>query len=1613
MKTTITTEYIQPEELIDTKANKSQAYSIYPVEPASRRPRQPIAIKNVRPMNPEFTAELDNGTSVELLALTKFEGGALRWWSPEGQPIELPSITAQDIKHQGNIAAFRFYGPVDSFTSYCMIASSMHEIKEKWQIASSGVWLGVLGYPEERNFGKLYFRTKGKPGQTIYTIPIKPSDIGKIRAINQYGVNNIQSFERTAFDGFTIELLHDDKLAGDEFAAVDRAGKMHEYTEGYSARNRSYMKYEFPAEELAAIVRQKFSYSTVQFVNVSLQGKKTKVVIEHIQRGELEQPKVNVDVNPRFIATMPNGVKVSLVALGRLVDGSLQWWTPEAEHTSIPDILECDVEGYDVVLAYKVQGSNGFTSYSIQDDQLHRKKDDWLVRSHQLWMVSLDEAAHVGTADFAVRAYGGPLETRLEIPLSEKEIGQEIEVNWLGYKKVAEFTEVTPDSFRVKVTYNSKKRALGGFAAVDKAGKTHKRTSGAFWPGQCEITFPISAKSLSHLVLQQQQIGQATFRNISLQPGQRTKVRIESRQVDYLIPPSQAKWSVQDITTAVQVEGKEIGKKNGSKWISHSAETNKSPGAQRQIVIEARVFSIKTPNTSIPNYLYSKLGIKNVNTETPLMMPVQLTNEQAGEFEKWASAIPGTTTLVSPKVTAVNGELVDLTLTTQHERIMSYKKPEDSSGKPEPVFEKFTTGVKLGITPELQRDGKAIVLKLAFSKNDLVRVKKDLNESGYEIELPKLTTVSLSTNILVASGKYTLVPVAGLFSTGKIEAGGKQIHQTLLLVKPTILNLASGLQDKPAGQVQGEGSAPKQLSSGGGYQNLNREQRERLERLRANRQSLSYKNMQKLGLAVAVFANDHKGRCPSNLSDLRKYIADEQIFDWINRNVVYLGKNQEYGDPPDAVLAYDESMLKKPRKETNVLYNDAHVSFEKSEWLQEQGIILEQKPAGVGLNEKSINSDSKVKVGGIVQVEDKPVVGEWENISTAIPADFNDTISLAEHITLGSIGQDAEGKTFIALLRDKEKTRNQQYRFVLVRRNGTVMEPASYNPLLFGDKLWERFSFYMPYHHNQIMEFRLQRFPQSLARKASLPVVKPYDPGVNGKIVARATSAPPGRGALHFDGQNEYLYVPDSRSLWMKAPFTVEMWIKPEFPKEQFEGRPGWGLIGKGCIGKDWIFGRGKVEVEMRGFGITLHRFGDDPNLLMVDYCAANAGRVYTKPYGRRDFDDWLHLYHVFRPDRYTPGHTHPLVIGRFLTSEHPFAGQIGEVRIWAGARSRDQISQYRNKPLTGDEPDLVACWTFEQSGGQIAYDVSSNRNHARLGRTTDTDDADPTWVTITDLPTTGSTIDEAPGSEIDDQVLAHSNVGPVGRHALSFDGVDDYLHVAANPTLELRPPFTIEMWLKPDYSDIPRTKASEKLWPFLSLLRKGKRLFFQEKRIQAGGFLMVVGPPGPSPRPDRNWKCLASLYLANAQGQAYQVDGSFGDKLQPAQPGWLYVSMSCTRETYIPVPDQPILIGENIVPSGFPFKGEIADIRIWSKVLTDVDFLRYGYTSLAGSEPNLVACWDFKRPGGQVVYDISPNGNHARLGDSEGPDDADPKWVDLKAASHQPGQNPSVQVED
>ena len=219
--------------------------------------------------------------------------------------------------------------------------------------------------------------------------------------------------------------------------------------------------------------------------------------------------------------------------------------------------------------------------------------------------------------------------------------------------------------------------------------------------------------------------------------------------------------------------------------------------------------------------------------------------------------------------------------------------------------------------------------------------------------------------------------------------------------------------------------------------------------------------------------------------------------------------------------------------------------------------------------------------------------------------------------------------------------------------------------------------------------------------------------------------APPGRYAIELDGVDDYLLVPDSPTLRLEPPFTVEMWIKPRLPEQKVDRLQQWGVIAQGGY-----VGTGRAKT--RGFGIELTRFEKEPAKFQISYTEANDGGLFGKDYGNYRFDEWMHISHVFEGGNYKPSHGHPLVVGKFLIPvPEPFMGQIGEIRIWNGAREREEIRRYRDVALTGKEPGLAACWTFEQNEGQFAYDISGNNNHGRLGRSIEDDDADPKWVDL------------------------------------------------------------------------------------------------------------------------------------------------------------------------------------------------------------------------------------------------------------------------------------------
>ncbi len=230
---------------------------------------------------------------------------------------------------------------------------------------------------------------------------------------------------------------------------------------------------------------------------------------------------------------------------------------------------------------------------------------------------------------------------------------------------------------------------------------------------------------------------------------------------------------------------------------------------------------------------------------------------------------------------------------------------------------------------------------------------------------------------------------------------------------------------------------------------------------------------------------------------------------------------------------------------------------------------------------------------------------------------------------------------------------------------------------------------------------------------------------------------------------------------------------------------------------------------------------------------------------------------------------------------------------------------------------------------------------------------------------------------------------GPLGRCALSFDGLDDCLLVPASASLAIKPPFTIETWLKPAPDREP--------WDTMILMRQGRKPD-DPKKPQVGGFLIWGGRSQESGVPG-----TGSLFLGDAEGRFAQEGMMMSPPLE--QPGWAYLCARCDGGEYVSAEGEPLWIGAGFVTEDInlkdylrPLRGQIGEIRIWNRFLTDAEAQRYRPMSLTGDEPGLVACWTFEEGSGQVVHDISPNANHARLGKLNTVDDADPTWVDLSA---------------
>jgi hypothetical protein len=223
----------------------------------------------------------------------------------------------------------------------------------------------------------------------------------------------------------------------------------------------------------------------------------------------------------------------------------------------------------------------------------------------------------------------------------------------------------------------------------------------------------------------------------------------------------------------------------------------------------------------------------------------------------------------------------------------------------------------------------------------------------------------------------------------------------------------------------------------------------------------------------------------------------------------------------------------------------------------------------------------------------------------------------------------------------------------------------------------------------------------------------------------------PTGSALDFDGENDYVEVIDDPSLRFSQyySFSICLWTKPL--------GTGYLLSKMRTSQQHGVFGYEMTWTASKFSFLLESSFVQNINLFTPDN-SAPAGSWYfvTAVYNNKDMKIYLNgtlaNHGTFNRDTGSTTPDKNLAIGARSydsTIEGHFNGTIDEVVIYDRALSAEEIQMLMHARPDADEPNLVAYWNFDEGEGQVAYDLSSNANHGRLGSDPNADDSDPAWV--------------------------------------------------------------------------------------------------------------------------------------------------------------------------------------------------------------------------------------------------------------------------------------------
>lgn len=205
--------------------------------------------------------------------------------------------------------------------------------------------------------------------------------------------------------------------------------------------------------------------------------------------------------------------------------------------------------------------------------------------------------------------------------------------------------------------------------------------------------------------------------------------------------------------------------------------------------------------------------------------------------------------------------------------------------------------------------------------------------------------------------------------------------------------------------------------------------------------------------------------------------------------------------------------------------------------------------------------------------------------------------------------------------------------------------------------------------------------------------------------------------AVSFDGVNDHVQV--ASALNVTNVYTVEAWIYPTnltgatidiptfghtiFSASATAGQfPLWVTVyGPNVIVRSWTTSNTGVSYNA---GLTVNNWYH----IAVTATRGTLTKLYVNGFEALSFTNnnastW--------PGSFTIGAIRPVRTPTNL----PFQGLIDEVRVWNVIRTQSEILASMNTPVSPTSPGLVGYWPFDETSGNIAYDLAGTAQNGTL----------------------------------------------------------------------------------------------------------------------------------------------------------------------------------------------------------------------------------------------------------------------------------------------------------